>query len=61
MQVNEFVKIESGMVDKATFDQHVPAHQAYVRKLIAKDTETRTGTGLIERRQLHDEAKQLGS
>lgn len=31
-----FVKIESGMVDKATEDQHVPAHQAYVRELIAK-------------------------
>lgn len=31
-----FVKIESGKVDKPTFDQHVPAHQAYVRELIAK-------------------------
>jgi len=48
MQVNAawFVKIESGMVDKATFDQHVPAHQAYVRKLL-RDTEQEP-VGLIE-------------
>jgi uncharacterized protein YciI len=28
-----FVKIEQGIVDKATFDQHVPAHQQYVQHL----------------------------
>jgi uncharacterized protein YciI len=38
-----FVKIESGIVDKSTFDQHVPAHKAYVRELIAKGHQTRSG------------------
>ena len=28
-----FVKIERGIVDKATFDRFVPAHLAYVRSL----------------------------
>jgi hypothetical protein len=31
-----FVKIEKGIVDKATFDRFVPAHKAYVRDLIAR-------------------------
>ncbi|ATS17956.1 YciI family protein [Synechococcus sp. PCC 6717] len=38
-----FVKIERGIVDKQTFDQHVPAHCAYVRKLIAAGHQARTG------------------
>jgi uncharacterized protein YciI len=38
-----FVKIESGIVEKPTFDQHVPAHQAYVQDLIAKGHRARTG------------------
>lgn len=38
-----FVKIEKGVVDKTTFDQHVPAHVAYVRDLIAKGHQARTG------------------
>lgn len=38
-----FVKIESGIVDKATFDQHVPAHKAYVQSLIAKGHRARSG------------------
>ena len=38
-----FVKIENGIVDKATFDQHVPAHKAYVRELIAKGHQARSG------------------
>lgn len=38
-----FVKIEQGIVDKATFDCHVPAHLAYVRQLIAKGHQARTG------------------
>ncbi|MBD2019747.1 hypothetical protein H6F43_06040 [Leptolyngbya sp. FACHB-36] len=38
-----FVKIEEGIVDKATFDQHVPAHKAYVRHLIAKGHQAKTG------------------
>jgi uncharacterized protein YciI len=38
-----FVKIEKGIVDKATFDQYVPAHQAYVRDLIAKGHKARSG------------------
>ena len=38
-----FVKIEKGIVDKATFDQYVPAHVAYVKDLIAKGHEAKTG------------------
>lgn len=38
-----FVKIEEGIVDKPTFDRHVPAHKAYVRELIAKGHKARTG------------------
>jgi len=38
-----FVKIERGIVDKATFDCHVPAHLAYVQQLIAKGHQARTG------------------
>ncbi|NER32978.1 MAG: hypothetical protein F6J93_02675 [Oscillatoria sp. SIO1A7] len=38
-----FVKIEEGIVDKATFDRYVPAHKAYVRDLIAKGHRAKTG------------------
>ncbi|MGF1481531.1 MAG: YciI family protein [Cyanophyceae cyanobacterium] len=38
-----FVKIEKGIVDKATFDQHVPAHKSYVKELIAKGHKARSG------------------
>ncbi|MFZ4641237.1 MAG: YciI family protein [Nodosilinea sp.] len=38
-----FVKIEKGIVDKATFDQYVPAHLAYVRNLIAHGYQAKTG------------------
>lgn len=38
-----FVKIEEGIVDKGTFDRHVPAHKAFVQELIAKGHEARTG------------------
>lgn len=38
-----FAKIEEGIVDKATFDQHVPAHKAYVQDLIAKGYNARSG------------------
>lgn len=38
-----FVKIETGIVDKATFDQHVPAHKAYVRELIVKGHQAQSG------------------
>ena len=38
-----FVKIERGIVDKATFDQYVPAHKAFVQGLIAKGHHARTG------------------
>ncbi len=38
-----FVKIEAGIVDKPTFDQHVEAHKAYVEDLIAKGHQARTG------------------
>ena len=38
-----FVKIEKGIVDKKIFDQYIPAHKAYVKKLIAKGYEAKTG------------------
>lgn len=38
-----FVKIEEGIVDRSTFDQHVSAHKAYVRDLIAQGHQARTG------------------
>ncbi len=38
-----FVKIESGIVDKPTFDQFVPAHRAFVRELIAQGHQAKTG------------------
>ncbi|HIK39635.1 hypothetical protein HPC62_04070 [Thermoleptolyngbya sichuanensis A183] len=38
-----FVKIEKGLVDKATFDQSVPAHKQFVRDLIAKGHQAKTG------------------
>jgi uncharacterized protein YciI len=38
-----FVKIEKGIVDKTTFDQYVPAHKAYVRDLIERGHQAKTG------------------
>ncbi|MBV8885506.1 MAG: hypothetical protein JO235_16130 [Chroococcidiopsidaceae cyanobacterium CP_BM_RX_35] len=38
-----FVKIEVGMVDKPIFDQYVEAHKTYVRELITKGHQARTG------------------
>jgi uncharacterized protein YciI len=38
-----FVKIEKGIVGKTAFDQFVPAHKAYVKSLIAKGHEAKTG------------------
>lgn len=38
-----FVKIERGVIQKAEFDRHVPAHVAYVKDLIAKGHQARTG------------------
>jgi uncharacterized protein YciI len=38
-----FVKIETGKVDKAIFDQYVPAHKAYVQALIDKGHQAKTG------------------
>ncbi|MGB3493953.1 MAG: YciI family protein [Elainellaceae cyanobacterium] len=38
-----FVKIEKGIVNKAVFDQHVPAHKAYVQQLIDAGHEAKTG------------------
>lgn len=38
-----FVKIEKGIVDKATFDKSVPAHKAFVQNLIAKGHQAKTG------------------
>lgn len=38
-----FVKIEEGIVDKATFDRHVSAHKAYVQELIAQGHQAKSG------------------
>ncbi|MDY6939173.1 MAG: YciI family protein [Cyanobacteriota bacterium] len=38
-----FAKIEFGIVEKSTFDRYVPAHKAYVRELIEKGHQARTG------------------
>jgi len=38
-----FVKIEQCIVDKSVFDQHVPAHLAYVKDLIQKGHQAKTG------------------
>jgi len=38
-----FVKIETGIVDKPTFDQYVPAHKAFVQNLIHQGHKARTG------------------
>lgn len=38
-----FVKIEEGIVDKPTFDQYVPAHKAYVQKLIDQGHQAKSG------------------
>ena len=38
-----FVKIETGKVDKAIFDQYVSAHKAYVQELIDKGHRAKTG------------------
>lgn len=38
-----FVKIETGLVDKDVFDQHVPAHKAYVQQLIDTGHQAKTG------------------
>ncbi|XWK85811.1 MAG: YciI family protein [Phormidium sp.] len=38
-----FVKIEEGIVDKVSFDQYVPAHKAYVRDLITKGHQAKSG------------------
>lgn len=38
-----FVKIEQGKVDKSIFDQYVQAHHTYVRDLIARGHQAKTG------------------
>lgn len=38
-----FVKIEKGVVSKATFDQYVTAHVAYVKDLIAQGHAAKSG------------------
>ena len=38
-----FIKIERGIVDKATFDQHVPGHLAYVKALDVEGYQAKTG------------------
>jgi uncharacterized protein YciI len=38
-----FVKIETGIVDKAAFDRHVPAHLAYVKDLNKNGHQAQSG------------------
>ncbi len=38
-----FVKIETGIVPKAEFDRHIPAHKAYVQDLIDRGYHAKTG------------------
>lgn len=38
-----FVKIEKGIVDKPTFDQYVPAHVAYVKDLVQRGHQAKSG------------------
>jgi uncharacterized protein YciI len=38
-----FVKIESGIVDRQTFDRFVPAHKEYVRQLITRGYRAKSG------------------
>lgn len=38
-----FVKIEKGIVDKATFNRYVSAHKDYVRDLISQGLVGKTG------------------
>jgi uncharacterized protein YciI len=38
-----FVKLERGIVDKATFDRYVPAHKAFVQSLIDQGHQAKTG------------------
>jgi uncharacterized protein YciI len=38
-----FVKIESGIVDRQTFDRFVPAHKEYVRQLIDRGNRAKSG------------------
>jgi uncharacterized protein YciI len=38
-----FVKIEEGIVDKATFDLYVPAHKEFVERLISRGHQASTG------------------
>ena len=38
-----FVKLERGIVNKADFDRHVPAHIAYVKQLIASGHQAKSG------------------
>lgn len=61
-----FVKIERGIVNKSEFDQHVPAHKAYVLQLIEQGHEAKTGYWaeygggmLLFKAASLDEAKQI--
>jgi uncharacterized protein YciI len=38
-----FAKIEEGIVEKAVLDRYVSSHKAYVRELIAKGHQARSG------------------
>lgn len=38
-----YVKIETGIVNKTTFDKYVPAHKDYVRELIIQGHNARSG------------------
>ncbi|KAI9130608.1 YciI family protein [Acaryochloris sp. CCMEE 5410] len=59
-----YIKIERGIVDKATFDRHVPAHLAYVKTLESHQAKTgywreSAGGMLIFEAQSYEEAKKI--
>jgi len=41
--MSTYVKIETGIVSKATFDKYVPAHREYVLDLISQGHKARSG------------------
>jgi len=61
-----YIKIERGIVDKATFDRHIPAHLAYVNHLETQGHQAKTGYWresaggmLIFQAQSYEEAQKI--
>lgn len=59
-----YIKIERGIVDKTTFDRHVPAHLAYVKTLKSHQAKTgywreSAGGMLLFEAQSYEEAQDI--